>query len=318
MAQSKKPTKKKDAKTPSKAAKPADHSPAAKEAPQTRTDKILAELIPLWPALTHAQRTAFTARYSDAKCDDMGGRTKSEGVLKDALAWAPIMSGALSKHPMALRRYSPARFAWFLECIAGLSDARAQQETRGGAVATSKLLAEQAQRTALASREALFETLEELVDGNADEEKALRTAAGTTESPDKIGASITALAQLARGWLGRKDGSSKALVEAVGLTLAEVESAESARAALASATAGATMEGRLTPRDTPPVNRAEGRLLCEMKAAMRVFARANARSRDVPKLVPGPATRGVLAPRAGKATDKSTEPPGEPAAAAVG
>ncbi len=46
--------------------------------------------------------------------------------------------------------------------------------------------------------------------------------------------------------------------------------------------------------DTPPVNRAEGRVLLEMRHAMAEFARANALNKSVPKLVPGAGTRSVL------------------------
>ncbi len=67
-------------------------------------------------------------------------------------------------------------------------------------------------------------------------------------------------------------------------------------------------------RDLPAVNRAEGRVLLEMRGAMRIFAKANEKSRDVPRLVPGKATRAVLAPRI--ATNKGKgEPAVEPPAA---
>lgn len=218
------------------------------------------------------------------------------------------MSGALAKHPSDLRRYAPARFAWFLECVRNLADARAQEQARGGAAAASKLLAEQAERNASAARASLLETLDELVDGNDAEEKSLAASTGSADRPDRVVASIASLAAFARGWLARGDDTSKTLVASVGLTLAEVESAEKAGEALAAATAGTTMDGKVVSRDTPPINRAEGRLLYEMKAAMRIFGSANARNKDIPKLSPGAATRSILAPRsAGKAGKETAQ-----------
>jgi hypothetical protein len=275
---------------------------------ETRADKVLAAIAPEWPSLTNAQRAAFAARYVDAKCEEQGGRTKSEGVLSEAIGWAPVMGKALKAHPDALRRYSPERFAWYLACARALADARAVQEAKGDTAAARRAQVAKAEKTALDARRELLETLEELVDGDDAEEKALAVAAGTTEGSDRIVASITALATLARAWLGRTEPHAKELVKAAGLHLAEVEAAEAAGEALAAASADKTMEGRVNPRDTPPVNRAEGRMLLEMKAAMRVFARANERNKDVPKLVPGEATRHVLAPRQAKSKANETAP----------
>jgi len=293
--------KKQGTKPASKTTKNAPQGAAAAKAPATRTDIVLAGLTPNQPALTHVQRAAFTAKYTDAACEEIGGRTKSEGVLGDAVGWAPIMAKALKTHAAPLRRYSLGRFAWFLECVRALADARELQRVEGSGAIASKLHVEQAQRVALTAREDLLETLGELTDGNEHEQETLAAAAGTTERPDRIVASLGSLAKLARGWLNRKDDASNELVQSVGLTFAEVESAERAAENLAAATADKTVEGRVVTRDTPAINRVEGRLLWEMKAASRIFARANARNKEVPKLVPGPATRNVLAPRAAKA-----------------
>ena len=79
------------------------------------------------------------------------------------------------------------------------------------------------------------------------------------------------------------------------------------------ATASKTLEGAVVVRDSPQVNRVEGRLLLEMRAAMRMFNKANARNKHVPKLVPGDATRGALAPRMAKPAKGEAPAAGEPA-----
>lgn len=292
------------------------HAATAPRAPATRADIVLAGLAPEQPALTHLQRSTFAAKYTDAACEEMGSRTRSEGVLGDAVGWAPIMAKALKNHPATLRRYSTARFAWFLACVRALADARELQRTQGGGALASRAQAEKSEKAALAARNDLLETLEELTDGNAPEQKILTAATGMADRPDRIVLSIGSLAKLARDWLNRSDGASIELVQSVGLTLAEVESTEKAAEELAAATADKTMEGRVTTRDTPAINRVEGRLLCEMKAAARIFARANTRNKEVPKLVPGEATRNVLAPRAGKAPKDAGN--GEPVNGATG
>lgn len=288
------PSSKKPSSAP---ATPAAPSPRAK----TRAHDVLDRLLAGRPPLTTAQHNAFARRFSDAVCEAMGGRTKSEGVLDDSIAWTAIMDKALKKHPAELRRYGAARFVWFLGCIRALLDAREEQQVAHGNTGAAKDRAARAQKAAVAAREELLETMEALVEDHDEGEAALARAAGGTDKPDAIVDSIRAIAKLARGWLARKDDEAAALVESVGLTLAEVEAAEAAADALADAGTDRTIEGRVVVRDTPPVNRAEGRVVLEMRAAMRIFARANRRNGEVPKLSPGPATRGVLAPRAAKA-----------------
>ena len=108
-------------------------------------------------------------------------------------------------------------------------------------------------------------------------------------------------------------------MKGAGLTLAEVQAAETAAATLVQATTGKTLEGAVIVRDSPAVNRIEGRVLLEMRAAMRVFSKANALNKHIPKLVPGEATRGALISRSKKASDDDAEPeadapaPGNPA-----
>ena len=287
--------------------------PASSTAAKSRAHDVVERLLTEQPSLTEAQRGAFSARFSSAACEEMGGRTKSEGVLTNALEWTGPMAKALKKHPQPLRRYGSARFAWFLESVRALADAREAQQIADGATGVAKARAQRAQKAALASREELLETLEALVEGAGEAEDAVADAAKITDKADSIVTALRALAALAKGWLQRDDAAAKALVASVGLALDEITTAELAADTLDAAGADRTIEGRVVVRDLPAVNRAEGRVLLEMRGAMRIFAKANEKSREVPKLVPGKATRSVLAPRT--ASKAKGEPAVEPPAA---
>jgi hypothetical protein len=294
--------------TTDKAKKPASPAPT-----KSRAHQVIERLLVDQPSLTAAQRGAFSARHSDAACEEMGGRTRSEGVLANALEWTGPMAKAMKKHPQPLRRYGAARFAWLLESIRALADAREVQQIADGATGVAKTRAQRAQKSALESREELLETLEALVEGAGEAEAAVARAAKITDKADSIVTALRALAALGRDWLARNDAASKALVESVGLTLDEITTAELAAGALDAAGADRTIEGRVVVRDLPAVNRAEGRVLLEMRGAMRIFAKANEKNREVPRLVPGKATRSVLAPRT--ASKAKGEPVAVPPAA---
>lgn len=268
---------------------------------------LAAQILSTLEPLTNAQRTAFLRLFSAAKCDEFGAKTKSAAVVKDAVEWAPIIAKALGKCPADLRRYGKARFAWLLECILALVDARAAQEAEGEPVPAVRAGAARAVEAAKDARAELVDALETLHEGDAPALKVLATAAAAVRNDDEaLADSVQAVATLARGWLGRMDAESRALVASVGLTLGEVESAENAAATLAASVGATTLAGRLDFRDSPVVNRAEGRVLCEMRTAMRLFASAHDRNKLVPKLAPGAGTRHVLGKHPTVAKDAGT------------
>lgn len=271
--------------------------------------------------LTQAERLAFRDQFSDAQCDTFGAKTKANAVLREGRVWAATIDSALGKHPQALRRYGKARFAWFLDCLHHLSEALEVQRAAHGSAGASKRQAELAKEAGRARREELMEALEMLAGGNAKEREALARATGTAENAAELARSLKDLAELAEGWLGRATAEAKALVASVDLTAGDMDAAREAAEAVDRAAGDATLitsASRSSARDLPAVNRAEGRLLLEMRTAMRVFERAHARSAVVPRLVPGPATRSVLARRGGRAgkdavdVDQAPAPASEP------
>jgi len=70
---------------PTKASKKNKEPSKPKALAKTRAHEVLERLLAEQPSLSVAERKAFAARFSAAACEAMGGRTKSEGVLADAL-----------------------------------------------------------------------------------------------------------------------------------------------------------------------------------------------------------------------------------------
>lgn len=259
--------------------------------------RLLAEL----PALSSAERRAFEGQFSAAKCDALGGRTRSESVIKEAREHAATIAKALRKHPGELRRYGRTRFAWLLTCIAALDDARDAASAAEGSTSAAKERAARAELAAKIARDDLQSALEAIVCGNDADETALETASEPIRGTASLLRSLRGLAQLGRELLGRDSAEAKALADSVSLSLADIDAAEEAANALEMASGDATMEGRLAFRDTPTVNRAEGRVLLELRLAMRAFAHAHDRNKEVPALHPGRATSAVLRRRENEA-----------------
>lgn len=307
MAAKKRPTSKKAAKRVARATAPkreARAPRAAKTGVRLTSGRapgrdLVSEILDDLPPLSIVEREAFRALFDDAQCVELGGKTKAAKVLAEAAAWASTIDGALKAHPNALRRYSAARFAFFLEQVRDLGRAIEAQERapRGGADAGGALwLLDIGRVAALSVRAELLAVLGLLAGGNARERELLELAAGSTANDEALADSLEGLATHAHKWLERRDAQTAVLVASVSLKESDVDSARSAEMALREALKAQQSGPSSTrlPRDLPKTDRVEGRVLLEMRVLMDVFANARAKSRAVPKLVPGPATRAVL------------------------
>jgi hypothetical protein len=282
-------TKPKKKSAPAKSAAPKPQKAAKKTS-------VVSVMLGGLPALTDLERSAFQAQFSDEQCDALGAKTKSEAVFKDGLGFASTISGALAKGPRLVRRYGAARLAWLLECLALLDERRAEQASgKGGGAVVLKATAESAMAKAREVHDDLAATLETLIGGHEIDGAALDDARSDASTPAKMVDSLQALAKIGDGWLRRTDGESKALVASVDLTRGDVDLAWATAAALKDATDRATGKRVTGDRDSQPVNRIEGRVLLEMRLAMRLFEKARDANKSVPGLVPGPGTRSVLA-----------------------
>ena len=291
MAQPKKTTARKS--KVSKAAPAKAASTTKKSAALSEAERLHAS----WPAITDVQRAAFTAQHEEARCDQLGARTQSGGVSKDAIAFAHVIDATLRKNTGdALRRYSPARFAFFLECIVALDRARDEQDAGKDAAAPARRSLEHARLRAATVRRELHHALEMLVGDEGLDRLELDRASGSVDTDRAMVSSLNDLARLADAWLRRPDSESKALVASVDLRRGDVDLAWATAAELDSALERASGKRvSYAGHDTPTVNRAEGRVLLEMRHAMRAFAHASEINKQVPKLSPGAATRSVLA-----------------------
>ncbi len=251
-------------------------------------------LLAAWPPISDVDREAFASRAPDAVCDALGARTKSLGVARDALGWAKTIDAALRAAPAAVRPYSAPRFAWLLENVVALLDARAAEATSTKTASTTRDGASSVEAVARAVRNELLLLLEELAGEAADDLPALEAARGSAATHGALAASLDALADVAAGWLASKDPHARALVAASGLAQGDVDRARAAALALVSASSSTALGGRVDARDSAALNRIEGRVLFEMRAAMAAFANANARDKTVARLVPGAGTRGAF------------------------
>src|SRR5262249_4665455 len=79
-----------------------------------------------------------------------------------------------------------------------------------------------------------------------------------------------------------------------------------------------TIAGGATAKDTPAVNLIEGRVIEELRVAMRAFDKARQKDPEIPRITPGPGTRRVLAGRPKKASGREPPADGSPGAAPPG
>ncbi|AKF11675.1 hypothetical protein [Sandaracinus amylolyticus] len=291
---------------------PIKKSPTKKAAPSAAI-AIEVSLAASYPTLGEAQQRAFLGQVSIAKCAELGARTKAEGVYRDAQKWAPIIHTALQQHPVALRRYGRARFAWFLLCLRELGERVATQKGKRSKATSARTALERAIDEAKAVRALIAEALELLAAGDPKAEAAYAAAFGVADSLDALRDSLAALADLADETLRATDATTRALVESVDLTADDVRLAREAHAALGAARSTRIVEGAAGTHDEPATSRAEGRMLFEMRLVMGVFEAAHRRTALVPRLTPGPATRSALAP---SRTERAA--PNEPAAPDAG
>jgi hypothetical protein len=290
------------AKAAKKRARPAASKPRTSSVrvaiePRARRDRreSALEILEDLPPLSIVEREAFRALFDDAQCEALGGKTDAAEVCAEAAAWARTIDAALKAHPHALRRYSPARFAFFLEQVRDLGRAiEAQERGYGGDGDGARWLLELSRVAALSVREELLGVLRLLAGGNARERELLEWAAGTAETDEALADSLEGLATHAHKWLERRDPQTLALVASVALRESDVDAGRSAEMALRDAMKGVQAPKAPGEPDLPSTDRVEGRVLLEMRVAMEVFAKAREKNHLVPLLTPGAGTRKVL------------------------
>src|SRR5262249_14873770 len=152
-------------------------------------------------------------------------------------------------------------------------------------------------KAAQSAREDLLDVLAELA--GAEEAGALADATGASQPDDELARSAKALTALGTNWLERAqpDAAAAGLVGESHLDRALLDRVKKAAADLALAGSAKTVSGGALANDTPPVNLAEGRVLAELRVALKAFEKAHEKDPEVPRIVPGAGTRRVLSPR---------------------
>lgn len=246
------------------------------------------------PALTDAQRAAFDRQCPAEKADALGVRTKARNVRADAERFSRVMHEALAA-PRGGLGYRKLRFRYFLEGILSLRESIEKDEGKGRTAGTAHLGVEKARETALLSREMLIERLRSFAEGDEVRFARISDALGGTKDDDAILRSLKTLLELAAEWLASPDPLDQALADGAGLDKELMLDAEGARAALSEARATSSGEGpKGSSRDSVETNRIEGRVLFEMRYAMRLFEAAHGRDALSPRLIPSSGTRHVL------------------------
>src|SRR5262249_17839469 len=150
------------------------------------------------------------------------------------------------------------RFAWYLRCIQSLGQALAHAVNQAGDPSAQRARRD---REARDLRLELLDTFETVAGSDEEMNRDLEAARGPSEksagSPRK---------PAARGprWLAQADAPTKARSDACKFGQGDSDSARRAADALEKAHADVTATPQ-TPRDTPEVNRVEGRMLLEMR-----------------------------------------------------
>ena len=297
--------------------KPAKTKSSPAPSPSTPTRSALNKLVARHGPLSAEWRAAFGELLTDEGRAELGGKTRSENVLREGVAWAVSIDADSTRYPAKLKEhYSEPRLRYFLESLVRLDDARQGQQASQGSKAATVSTTESREAAARAARNTLINKLKGYAGGRAPEKAALAAASATTENLTTLGKSIDDLVALGKSWLALKTRTAQLLCESAGLTAPVLAEATKAAEALANSATDTTLAGRSRAGDAPEVNIAEGTVLHEMAEAMRCLAEAHAESPLISKLTPGPGTRAVLAPSSKHAVPTPTPAPGATPAAA--
>jgi hypothetical protein len=256
-------------------------------------------------------RAAFDELMTDEGRLALGGKTRSENVFGEGVAWGVALDADFKTFPAKLKEhYSEERYRYFLASLVALDDARQAQKASQGAKSATATTTDDREAAARAARQTLISKLKGYAGGRQAERDALSVASGTTENFTALGESINRLVELGQSWLDRPAKTSTLQAQSAGLTRAVLDAAAASGSALSGAATDSTLAGRGRAGDAPEVNIAEGTVLHEMAEALRCVNEAHAAYPKITKLVPGPGTRSVLAPAPAK---KPTAAPVTPA-----
>jgi len=261
---------------------------------------LILVVAPLSPSL----RIELDGQKTAKECETLGANTQGIGVYRESGAWASQMHITLTQFPVVKEQYGLGVFAYFLENVHTLGLNIVAQKSKHSA---SSVLSSSGSLTIKVGREArnkIHGVIANVVLGNEALEGKFNALRGTADNEDELATSLQRAADLGVELRTKKP----LLASEFGLSEAAIASARAAATNIIQGRTERSLGGAARATDTPATNRAEGRVLFEMRRAMKVFNAAAEQGYGA-SLVPGPATRSVLAPNAGKSrTNKGTTP----------
>jgi len=258
-----------------------------------------AKLLLLLAPIADDLRVEFRAQRSESACEALGKNTSSAGVYREAGQFGVVMHKTLATHGVAKVRYGLGALVWYLETVQALGAEITRQSSRAKAASTSSLTGQLSLDVAREQRSAINELITSIIEGDDVLEASFQAVRGGASSEADLIESLESSADFAETLLTKK----KVLAREFGLTAEDVTAARTAAANAKAQRTDRSMEGAVKSKDDAATNRAEGRVLFEMRRAMRIFNAAAAKGFGE-RLVPGPATRHVLAPEKKKAAPK--------------
>lgn len=311
----KKKTEKKTEKKSKEAA--AKSPPNVGAASMTSAAKVARRLLDKLSPLGSATRAALRSLATDAQRSDLGRQTKARGVLSDGISMAISIDQQIATFPSLTDTYVLPRFSYFLESLLALDALIEGSSAREAKVGAARGTAATAYERADKARTKLLKRLKRFAGLRPTELEELALIPAKGRSNDELRRSIDKAVALAEAWRGRTDAENVEIAALAALDEAVVTKAITAAGALDGAHVDAALEGRKTSRDSPIVNLEEGNALVEMAYAMEVFEEAHEDNDVVSRLIPGPATRHVLAPTVRAAAEAAPDAPAGGGAAAA-
>lgn len=269
-------------------------APKQAKAPAKR-DSVAVKLLGTLPALSSKLRAAFRAAYTDEQCDAWGQETKAENVVREAQKWLVTMDKALKADPDVT--YSRRRLAYLCELVVLLEDEVAR--TTDTAAESLRLTRNSALAVAANAQRDLTRRLYAMAGGQEALRKVVAERTGSLDSPSEVQDSLTELIDLAVKW--RRNEVMEALADDVGITEDRLNAAYSALESLTGAS-DVALNAAAYEGDAPSVNRVEGRVLRELRAAQLSFRDAREAGVNVPALVAAPSLGANFTDKKAKST----------------
>jgi hypothetical protein len=303
-------------------AKPARRANAAAAAPTDTAPDVddgagditaLRALRARLPANSDVLTRAFTRQFPAARCLATGLETRGDAVLRESVR--VVLDAERKLGDSASVGYDRTRLRHLLDCVTALGELVREQNLARGTTGLRRTEQSRAQAEARTVRATLVQKLKAVALGDDKATAAVSQALAATDATVSEAAVLEALAAAAQAWLKRKDPESAALASAHRLERADAEHALTIAAELRQADA-ALRGAAPSVRDSPEVNRCEGRVILEVGVLDDALLAAKLLDPSITELPLGRALRRVLRSHGSSAKAHGADGGGAPGAAA--